>query len=74
MSATAFAGVGLLFMGIWPPLLNHFKSDSKFAVPLPMMPRDFIALHMLEALLNEGLTAPPWQPELTQLPGVPVPK
>jgi hypothetical protein len=71
MSATAFAGVGLLFWGMLPPLPNHFSSVSKDAVPLPIIPSPFIRVHMVEALLKEGLMLPPWQPDEAQFPGVP---
>jgi hypothetical protein len=54
ISATAFVGVGLLFSGILPPFLNHEINVSRDAVPLPMNPLDFSALHIVEALLNDG--------------------
>ena len=36
ISATALAGLGLLFAGMFPPFPNHVSSVSSEAVPLPM--------------------------------------
>jgi hypothetical protein len=51
-----------------PPLLNHEINASSDAVPLPMKPLLLSALHIVEALLNEGDPLL-WQP--AQSPGVP---